>query len=154
MVAWNIWNPNEFELEMPVTCCKKTLHRAVLRAPVLMYVRVTSLKKSRELKKLLSIIWWRPQASSDYFCPAGQDGNLQKIREEDHLGAMGWAGLHGHSVWDSGPAHLVGILLGHYGASHLLHHIRQCHGNVCVLCSNPPGETWFWLYSLFLKIAL
>lgn len=54
---------------------------------------------------------------------AGKDGAQQESREEDNLGVVGRPGLHGHSVWDSGPPHLVGVFLGHYGTSHLLHHL-------------------------------
>lgn len=54
---------------------------------------------------------------------AGKDGAQQESREEDNLRVVGRPGLHGHSVWDSGPPHLVGIFLGHYGTSYLFHHL-------------------------------
>lgn len=53
---------------------------------------------------------------------------------------MGWTCLHGHTVWHLGPAYLVGIFLGHHGASHLLHHLWKCHGNVCIFCNDTPGK--------------
>lgn len=54
---------------------------------------------------------------------AGKAGAQQESREEDNLGVVGRSGLHGHSVWDSGPPHVVGVLLGHYGTGHLFHHL-------------------------------
>lgn len=75
-----------------------------------------------------------------HVCLAGTNRNQQESREEDDAGAMGWPGLHGHTVWHLGPAYLVGILLGHHGAGHLFHHLRKCHGHVRVFRDDAPGE--------------
>lgn len=56
------------------------------------------------------------------------------------MGAVGWDGLHGHTIWHSGTADLVGVLMGHHGARHVFYHLRHCHGYVCLLRADTSGE--------------
>lgn len=44
---------------------------------------------------------------------------------------------HSLASWPGLPG---GIFLGHHGASHLLHHLWKCHGNVCIFCNDTPGK--------------
>lgn len=78
--------------------------------------------------------------SSSPLC-IGEGGVKQEGREAYYLGAVGGHGLHGHPVWHLGQAHLVGVLLGHHGARHLLHHLWHGDGHVRLLCTNTPGKT-------------
>lgn len=52
---------------------------------------------------------------------------------------MGRLGFDVSSIWNSGTSHLVGILLGHYGAGHILCDVRNCDGRLCVLLSHETG---------------
>ena len=46
----------------------------------------------------------------------------------------------GAAVWGAGPPHLVGLLVGHHGAGHVLHHVRHRHRHVRVLRTHQTGE--------------
>lgn len=54
---------------------------------------------------------------------------------------MGWPGSDVNSGGSAGVADVVGVLLGHHGASHVLHHLRECHGFLRLLRSHQAGES-------------
>lgn len=53
---------------------------------------------------------------------------------------MGWPSPDVNAGGSTGMAHLVGLLMGHHGASHVLHHLWECHGFLCLLRSHQAGE--------------
>jgi len=52
---------------------------------------------------------------------------------------MGGAGADGVSVRDPGQTDLVGVQLGHYGASHVLCHLRHRHSLLRLLHTDATG---------------
>ena len=67
--------------------------------------------------------------------PAG-DG----LRKAHFPADMGRAGLDGPPIRSAGPADVVGILVGHNGADHLLCNVRDVHGCLCLLCPHQTGN--------------
>lgn len=54
---------------------------------------------------------------------------------------MGWPSSNVNSGGSAGVAHVVGLLVGHHGASYVLHHLWECHGFLCLLRSYQAGES-------------
>lgn len=54
---------------------------------------------------------------------------------------MGWPGSDVHSGGSAGVADVVGVLVGHHGASHVLYHLWERHGFLCLLRSHQAGES-------------
>lgn len=53
---------------------------------------------------------------------------------------VGWGGIHGHTVWRSGTADLVGVLMGYHGARHVFYHLWYSNSYVWLLRADTSGE--------------
>lgn len=70
-----------------------------------------------------------------YFFSLDESQNHGQCRREDLQASVGWLSSDVNARRSAGMADVVGLLLGHHGASHVLHHLRECHGFLCLLCS-------------------
>lgn len=112
------------------------------------------LEKSNQLAKELETLRYElePLEEVSNSCPAlnsliqftiyslEKNGTSQEGGTSHEHDDLGRTGSHVCAVWHTGTSHLVGILMGYYGARNLFRYLRHYYGHVCLLLCNKAGE--------------
>lgn len=78
-----------------------------------------------------------------FFFSLDESQNHRQCRCKDLQASVGGLSSDVNTRRSTGMAHLVGLLLGHHGAGHVLCHLWECHGFLCLLCSYQTGKSSF-----------